>query len=40
VAMEEMKTKDPELVIALNELIIRILANRLVSTNQAMVAMT
>jgi SulP family sulfate permease len=39
-AMDEMKTKDPELVIALNELIIRILANRLVSTNQAMVAMT
>jgi SulP family sulfate permease len=38
-AMEEMKVKDPELAIAFNDLMLRMVAERLVATNRTLMAL-
>jgi SulP family sulfate permease len=38
-AMEEMKVKDPELAIAFNDLMLQVIAERLVTTNRELVAL-
>ena len=38
-AMEEMKAKDPELAIAFNEMMVRVIAERLVANNRELVAL-
>jgi sulfate permease, SulP family len=38
-SIQEMRVKDPQLALALNELVTRVIANRLVNTNQAIAAM-